>query len=46
MKSLLAFHLPIVLCASVVTLFLAYCFAIWLIAGFMSFAKLTPNVKR
>jgi hypothetical protein len=46
MKSLLAFHLPIELCALVVALFIAYCFAIWLIAGFLSFAKLTPDAKR
>jgi hypothetical protein len=46
MKSLLTFHFPIVLCASAAALFTAYCFAIWLIAGFLSFAKLTPDVKR
>jgi hypothetical protein len=46
MKSLLTMGFPIALCASAAGLVTVYCFILWLIVGFLSFAKLTPDAKR
>jgi hypothetical protein len=41
----LDFHSSIVWSLRATSLFAVYLFGIWLIAGFMSFAKLTPAAK-